>query len=84
MQCTITRNERNVTNILFLAEGPRIENFAVIAGTIVGVPALLIAIWWCVRYLVGSSYIGGGQFHVQVNQHVVFRNWLNWGKCGII
>ena len=35
------------------------ENFAVIAGTIVGVPALLIAIWWCVRYLVGSSYIGG-------------------------
>ena len=48
-----------MTNVLFLAEGPRIENFAVIAGTIVGVPALLIAIWWCVRYLVGSSYIGG-------------------------
>ena len=40
-----------MTNVLFLAEGPRIENFAVIAGTIVGVPALLIAIWWCVRYL---------------------------------
>ena len=48
-----------MTNVLFLAEGPRIENFAVIAGTIVGVPALLIAIWWCVRYLVGSPYIGG-------------------------
>ena len=59
MKCTITIIGRNVTNVLFLAEGPRIENFAVIAGTIVGVPALLIAIWWCVRYLVGSSYIGG-------------------------
>ena len=49
MQCRITITGRNVTNVLFLAEGSRIESFTVIAGTIVGVPALLIAIWWCVR-----------------------------------
>ena len=61
MQCICTRTERNVTNVLFLAERSRIDDYPWIAGTIIAEPAIPLDAWWCVRYLVGSSYRGGGR-----------------------
>ena len=68
MRCTCKSTERSVTNVLFLAERPRLDVYTftwiaglTLAGLAIAVSAILLATWWCVRYLVGGSYRGGGR-----------------------